>query len=144
MSEDFTKAVTLKRNAKKKSGYTIAESDGEYFVGAVPEKARVNVGDKVVGVNGIRADEFEDEEDANGLIDSIRIVVVPAAEIDDYEKAVAAETPVGGDTGGGAGQGGVRMLGLVMQCFSDCTYAVFLTERFSGTEYPLPPLWSPE
>ena len=90
-SEDFTRAVTVKRNTKKKSGYTVAESDGEYYVGAVPDKARVKVGDKVVGINGIKADEFADEEDANELMDSIRLVVVPAAEIDDYEAAEAEE-----------------------------------------------------
>lgn len=90
-SEDYTRAVTVKRNTKKKSGYTVAESDGEYFIGAVPDKARVNIGDKVAGINGIKAEEFADEEDANELMDSIRLVVVPAAEIDDFEAAKAEE-----------------------------------------------------
>jgi predicted metalloprotease with PDZ domain len=90
-SEDFTRAVTVKRNTKKKSGYTVSESDGEFCVGAVPDKARVNVGDKITGINGVKAAEFADEEDANELIDSIRLVVVPASEIADYEAAKAAE-----------------------------------------------------
>lgn len=90
-SEDFTKTVVLKRNAKKKSGYTIVEQDGEYFVQAVPAKARVNEGDKVVGINGIGCDEFVDEDDANDLIESIRIVVVPEDQIADYDAAREAE-----------------------------------------------------
>lgn len=90
-SEDFTRAVTVKRNTKKKSGYTVSESDGEYYMGAVPDKARVNVGDKITAINGIKAEEFADEEDANELIESIRLVVVPAGEIAEYEAAMAAE-----------------------------------------------------
>lgn len=90
-SEDFTRAVTVKRNTKKKSGYTVTEEDGEFFIGAVPDKARVSVGDKIAGINGIRAEDFEDEEDANTLIDSIRLVFVPADEIEEYEAAKAAE-----------------------------------------------------
>lgn len=121
MSEDYTKAVTLKRNAKKKSGYVIAESDGEYFVGAVPDKARVTVGDRVVGINGIRADDFEDEEDANELIDSIRLVVVPAAEIEDYEKAKAAENGVAAPAGASGG-------GTVHIC-DDCGFENHNLER---------------
>ena len=98
-SEDFTRAVTVKRNTKKKSGYTVTQTDGEYVMGAVPDKARVNVGDKIVAINGITSDEFADEEDANELMDSIRLVVVPAAEIADYEAAKAAE---GGEAPKGA------------------------------------------
>ena len=90
-SEDFTRAVTVKRNTKKKSGYTVSESDGEYYVGAVPDKARVNVGDKITAINGIKAEDFEDEEDANELMESIRLVVIPADEIAEYEAAKAAE-----------------------------------------------------
>ena len=90
-SEDYTKTVVLKRSAKKKSGYGIVEKDGQYFVNAVPPKARVNEGDKVVGINGITSDEFVDEDDANDLIESIRIVVVPEDQIADYEAAREAE-----------------------------------------------------
>ncbi|CAJ1900179.1 unnamed protein product [Cylindrotheca closterium] len=90
-SEDYTKTVVLKRSAKKKSGYAIVEKEGEYFVDAIPPKARVNEGDKVVGINGITSDEFVDEDDANDLIESIRIVVVPEDQIADYEAAKEAE-----------------------------------------------------
>ena len=85
MAEDLTKAVTVKRNAKKKSGYTVSEQEGYYYVKESPAKARVNPGDKVVGINGIKADEFLDEEDANNLIESIRIVVIPQDKIEEYD-----------------------------------------------------------
>jgi hypothetical protein len=94
-SEDFTKAVVLKRSAKKKSGYTIVEKDGEYFVEETPAKARVNEGDKVVGINGINSDEFVDADDANDLVESIRIVVVPEDKIQEYEAAKEAEDGAG-------------------------------------------------
>ncbi len=90
-SDDFTRAVTVKRNTKKKSGYTISKSDDCYYIGAVPDKARVQIGDKIMGINGVHADDFADEEDANELLESIRLVVVPADEIQDYEAAKAAE-----------------------------------------------------
>ena len=90
-SDDFTRAVTVKRNTKKKSGYTISKSDDGYIVEAVPDKARVQLGDKIMGINGVHADDFADEEDANELLESIRLVVVPADEIQDYEAAKAAE-----------------------------------------------------
>lgn len=83
--EDLTHAVVLKRKSKKKSGYAIEEQDGEYFISDTPAKARVNVGSKVVRINGIVSDDFENEEDANDLMESIRIVVVPADKIKEYE-----------------------------------------------------------
>lgn len=97
-SEDFTKAVVLKRSAKKKSGYTIVGKEGEYFVQETPAKARVNEGDKVVGINGITSDEFVDEDDANDLIESIRIVVVPEDKIKEYEAAKEAEEGAGDES----------------------------------------------
>ena len=91
MSEDRAKAVTIKRTAKKKSGYTVEKSGDGYYISDAPGKARVNVGDKVVAINGIQSDEFIDEDDANDLIESIRIVVVPEAELDDYDAEKEAE-----------------------------------------------------
>jgi hypothetical protein len=91
MSEDYIKYVTVKRQAKKKSGYSVEERDGEYFVSEAPARARVNVGDKIVTINGITDEEFTDEDDANDLIESMRIVVIPADEIDEYDAAVNAE-----------------------------------------------------
>lgn len=90
MPQDLTKAVTVKRNAKKKSGYIVSEQEGYYYVKEAPAKARVNPGDKVVGINGIKADEFLDEDDANNLIESIRIVVIPQDKIEEYDNAKGA------------------------------------------------------
>ncbi len=95
MGRDLTKTLLLKRNTKKKSGYTISEEDNAYFVENTPSKARVNPGDRVVGINGIPADEFLDEDDANGLIESIRIVVVPKDKIDEYDEIHGNDTDDG-------------------------------------------------
>jgi predicted metalloprotease with PDZ domain len=92
MSDDHTRSVTVKRTAKKKSGYIVSVEDAEYLITATPAKARVNVGDKVVGINGIKAEDFVDEDDANDLIESIRIVVVPEDQIEAYEAAKEDES----------------------------------------------------
>jgi DNA-directed RNA polymerase subunit RPC12/RpoP len=86
MSKDLTETLLLKRSTKKKSGYSVSEEDSVYYVGETPSKARVSLGDRVVGINGISADDFLDEDDANGLIESIRIVVVPKDKIDEYDR----------------------------------------------------------
>ena len=67
------------------------ENEGEFLVGDVPEKARVNVGDRIVGINGVRVDQMKDEEDANALVNSLRLLVVPADEIEDYDAVKATE-----------------------------------------------------
>jgi len=86
MSKDLTETLLLKRGTKKKSGYSVSEEDSGYYIGETPSKARVSPGDRVVGINGIPADDFLDEDDANGLIESIRIVVVPKDKIDEYDR----------------------------------------------------------
>jgi len=85
MAEKLTKTLTVKRNSKKKSGYSISENDGVYYLENAPSKARINPGDRVVGINGISVDEFLDEDDANNLIESIRIVVVPKDKLGEYD-----------------------------------------------------------
>jgi len=84
--EDLTKSVTVKRSAKKKSGYVVGEQDGYYYLSETPAKARVKPGDRIMGINGIAAEEFLDEDDANDLIESIRITVVPQANIEEYDE----------------------------------------------------------
>jgi len=90
-SEDFTRTVTVKRTTKKKSGYVVLENEGNFLVGDVPDKARVNVGDRIVGINGVRVEHIDDEEEANALMNSIRLVVVPVNEIEEYDAAKSAE-----------------------------------------------------
>jgi DNA-directed RNA polymerase subunit RPC12/RpoP len=85
MPKDLTETLLLKRSSKTKSGYSVSEEDSGYYVGETPSKARVSPGDRVVGINGIPADEFLAEEDANGLIESIRIVVGPKEKLDEYD-----------------------------------------------------------
>lgn len=86
MSEDLTKSVTIQRNTKKKSGYSVSENDDAYYLETTPARARANPGDRVVRINGVPADEFHDEEYANDLIESIRIVVVPKDKLDEYDE----------------------------------------------------------
>lgn len=84
--DNLTKTVTVKRSGKKKASYTVGEQDGYYYVAECPNKARVRPGDRIVGINGISSDEFMDEDDANDLIESIRITVVPQDMLDEYDK----------------------------------------------------------
>lgn len=83
---DLTKTVTVKRSGKKKSNYVVGQQDGYYYIAECPNKARVRPGDRIVGINGISCDEFIDEDDANALIDSIRITVVPQDKLEEYDE----------------------------------------------------------
>jgi hypothetical protein len=83
---NLTKTVTVKRSGKKKSSYTVGEQDGYYYVAECPNKARVRPGDRIIGINGISSDEFMDEDDANDLIESIRITVVPQDKLEEYDE----------------------------------------------------------
>lgn len=89
--KDLTKTVTVKRSSKKKSSYNVREQDGYYYVAECPAKARVHPGDRIVGINGISSEEFIDEDDANDLIDSIRITVVPQDKLEEYDEANGGE-----------------------------------------------------
>jgi len=91
MEKDLTRTLLLKRSTKKKSGYAVAEEDSGYYLERAPPKTDVNPGDRVVGINGIPADEFLDKDDANGLIESIRIVVVPKENLDEYDRIYQGE-----------------------------------------------------
>ena len=87
MSEDLTKTVVVKRRGKSNSCYIVEEGDGgDYFLAAVPEeKAKLNEGDQIVSINGIAAHDFVDAGDANALIESIRIKVVPNDDIEAFD-----------------------------------------------------------
>eukprot|EP00536_Pseudo-nitzschia_multiseries_P012154 jgi/Psemu1/31075/gm1.31075_g len=95
MPKDLTQTHVIKRSTKKKSGYTVAEDGGGYVLEAAPARARVAPGDKIIAINGIPADDFEDEDNANDLIESLRIVVVPRDKLDEYD-GIAGD---GGDDG---------------------------------------------
>ena len=89
--EDLTKTVTVKRSGKKKSSYSIGEQDGYYYVAECPNKAPVRPGDRIMGINGISAEEFMDEDDATDLIESIRITVVPQDKLEEYDELHGVE-----------------------------------------------------
>ena len=91
MSEKLTKPVTVKTKAKKKSGYEVEEFDGKYIVSKHPPRARVNEGDKIVSINGVPATDFKNEKAANDLIESVQLVVVPKADLDEYDRLKAKE-----------------------------------------------------
>ena len=104
MSDQHTQSVTVKRKTKKKSGYIVRcdqdEGDvNEYYIDEVPPKARVNVDDKIVAINGVRKDDFADEHEANELIESVQLVIVPQAELEEYDRKKALED---GDDNDGA------------------------------------------
>lgn len=101
MSSEHTQSVTVKRKTKKKSGYIVREEDGEYYVDEVPPKARVNVDDKIVAINGVKKEDFADEHEANELIESVQLVIVPQAELEEYDRKKAEED--GSDEDGGVG-----------------------------------------
>mmetsp|Transcript_45664 Transcript_45664/g.69827 ORF Transcript_45664/g.69827 Transcript_45664/m.69827 type:complete len:464 (+) Transcript_45664:135-1526(+) len=88
---ELTKTVVVKRPSKKTSGYKVEEKGDDYVISEVPAKARVNIGDKIVRINGIDASEFVDEDDANALIESIRIKVVPEDKIEEFDEAGGEE-----------------------------------------------------
>jgi hypothetical protein len=60
-------------------------------VAECPAKGRVHPGDRIVGINGISSEEFIDEDDANDLIDSIRITVVPQDKLEEYDEMNGGE-----------------------------------------------------
>uniref|UniRef100_A0A7S4ABM1 PDZ domain-containing protein n=2 Tax=Pseudo-nitzschia australis TaxID=44445 RepID=A0A7S4ABM1_9STRA len=88
MAEDLTKTLTVQRNIKKKSGYSVSEKDSVYYLETAPTKARINPGDRIVGINGISSDDFVDEEGANDLIEGIRFVLVPKDKLDEYDDII--------------------------------------------------------
>mmetsp|Transcript_5323 Transcript_5323/g.15456 ORF Transcript_5323/g.15456 Transcript_5323/m.15456 type:complete len:509 (+) Transcript_5323:148-1674(+) len=85
MPKDLTQTHVIKRSTKKKSGYTVTEEDDGYVLESAPARARVAAGDKIVAINGIPAGDFEDEDEANDLIESLRIVVVPRDKLEEYD-----------------------------------------------------------
>ena len=103
MSDEHTENVTVKRKTKKKSGYVVREEDREYYISEVPPKARVNIDDKIVSINGVKKNQFADEHEANELIESVHLVIVPQAEIEEYDRKKALEDAA---SGGGSGSGG--------------------------------------
>ena len=67
--------VTVNRKSKKKPGFEVEQrSDGFFYIIKVPKNCtKISVGDRVLEINGTSAEEFKSEENANDLVDSLRI-----------------------------------------------------------------------
>ena len=93
MAEELTKTLTVRRRKSPKSGYSITKEEDAYILDTISSKAQasVNLGDRVIAINGIPSEEFLDEEDANNLIECIRIVVIPRDNIEKYDNDDVSE-----------------------------------------------------
>jgi len=92
MSEDGSSDgqinVTIKRKSAKKAGFEIEkrEEDGFYYITKVPENCKkIGVGDRVLEINGTLHADFESQTNANDLVNSFRLEVVPVDDDDEEE-----------------------------------------------------------
>lgn len=67
--------VTVKRKSKKKPGFEVEKrSDGFYYITKIPKKCtKISVGDRVLEINGTSSEDFKNQENANDLVDTLRI-----------------------------------------------------------------------
>eukprot|EP00536_Pseudo-nitzschia_multiseries_P015188 jgi/Psemu1/217153/e_gw1.835.8.1 len=86
--------VTIKRKSKKTSGFEVEKGeDGFYYVTKVPPKCKtIGVGDRVLEINGTTHTQFKTSKNANTLIESIRLDVVPAESDDEESSESEAES----------------------------------------------------
>lgn len=78
--------VTIKRRSNKKPGFEVEkrEEDGFYYITKVPKSCtEIAVGDRVLEINGTTYKNFKSQKDANDLVDSFQLDVVP---VDDDEE----------------------------------------------------------
>jgi len=92
-SYDGLMNVTIKRKSNKTAGFEVEkrEEDGLYYITKVPKKCtEIAVGDRVLEINGTTHNNFKSQTNANDLIDSLKLDVVPvdddAVEGDDSEE----------------------------------------------------------
>lgn len=80
--------VTIKRKSKKKAGFEVEkrEEDGFYYITKVPKNCtKIGVGDRVLEINGLMHQDFKSQTNANDLVDSLRLEVVPVDDDDSQE-----------------------------------------------------------
>jgi hypothetical protein len=73
--------VLIKRKSTKNHGFEIErrEEDGFYYITKVPRNCtEIGVGDRVLEINGTIFEDFQDETDANDLIDCTLLEVYVA------------------------------------------------------------------
>lgn len=88
MSEVGLINVTIKRKSKKKAGFEVEkrEEDGFYYITKVPKNCtKIGVGDRVLEINGTMHKDFKSQTNANDLVDTLRLEVVPVDDDDSQE-----------------------------------------------------------
>jgi len=81
-SEEYEKRVKVKRSSKKKSGFEVEKrDDGFYYLTAAPStKSKIQPGDRVLEINGVKYTDFKNEKKANELFDALILDVISGDE----------------------------------------------------------------
>lgn len=88
-SSDGQINVTIKRKSAKKAGFEVEkrEEDGFYYITKVPKNCKkIGVGDRVLEINGTLHGDFKSQTNANDLVNSFRLEVVPVDDDDDDDE----------------------------------------------------------
>jgi len=88
-SSDGQINVTIKRKSAKKAGFEVEkrEEDGFYYITKVPQNCKkIGVGDRVLEINGTLHADFKSQTNANDLVNSFRLEVVPVDDDDDDDE----------------------------------------------------------
>lgn len=88
MTDDTLFNISVKTKPEKKSGFELEQQeDGFYYIAKVPKNCTtIGVGDRVLEINGIMHTDFKTQKKANGLLDTIRLEVIPMDSDDDSEE----------------------------------------------------------
>jgi len=121
--------ITIKRQSQKKtSGFEVTQNknDGHYYISKVPKYFNngIQIGDRVLNINGTHFLDFQNEQNANDLIETFQLELVPAgddeeeeedeeedddvdiSDDDDDDEDESAEVPRNGNNGGSRARGG--------------------------------------
>jgi hypothetical protein len=87
MTESSSLNLTIKRRSNKKAGFEVEKyEDGFYYISKVPKNCKkIGVGDRVLEINGTMHSDFKSATNANDLVDSFRLEVVPLDDNDEEE-----------------------------------------------------------
>jgi len=87
MTESSSLNLTIKRKSNKKAGFEVEQQeDGFYYISKVPKNCKkIGVGDRVLEINGTMHSDFKSAANANDLVDSFRLEVVPIDDDDEDE-----------------------------------------------------------